>query len=54
MENQDFRQKTYADFKKHMRDEHHALKCVGALTIQDLSLYQANLIQQPEFQSHID
>ena len=39
-------EKTYANFKKHMRDEHHALKQVGALTIQESSFYQANMIQQ--------
>ena len=37
-----------------MRDEHHALKYVGALTIKDSSLYQANLMQQPEFQAQIE
>ena len=37
-----------------MKDEHHALKRVGALTIQDSSLYQANLMQQPEFQAQIE
>ena len=31
-----------------MHAEHHALKQVGALTIQDTSLYQANLIQQAD------
>ena len=38
--------KTFAAFKKHMREEHHALKRVGALTIQDSSMYQANMLQQ--------
>ena len=36
--------KTYAKFKKHMRAEHHALKRVGALTVQDSTFYQANLL----------
>ena len=47
-------EKTYANFKKHMRDEHHAWKRVSALTIQDSALYQANLIQQREFQAKIE
>ena len=38
--------KTYSKFKKHMRDEHHALKQAGALTIKESSFYQANMIQQ--------
>ena len=38
--------KTFAQFKKHMREEHHALKQVGALTIKDSSFYHANIIQQ--------
>jgi len=38
--------KTFALFKQHMRAEHHALKQVGALTIQDSTLYQSNMIQQ--------
>ena len=37
-----------------MRAEHHALKRVGALTIQDSTLYQANLLQQPDVQAQID
>ena len=47
-------EKTFANFKTHMREEHHALKRVGALTVQDSALYQANLIQQPEFQAKIE
>ena len=35
---------TFAKFKTHMKAEHHALKRVGALTIQDSTLYQANLL----------
>ena len=46
--------KTYAKFKKHMRAEHHALKRVGALTVQDSTFYQANLLQQPDVQAQID
>ena len=46
--------KTYTKFKTHMRAEHHALKRVGALTIQDSTLYQANLLQQPDMQAQID
>ena len=38
--------KTLAKFKNHMREEHHALKLVGALSIQESSFYQANMIQQ--------
>ena len=38
--------KTFAKFKKHMREEHHALKLVGALSIQESSFHQANMIQQ--------
>ena len=38
--------KTFALFKKHMRLEHHALKQVGALSINETSFYQANMIQQ--------
>ena len=29
-----------------MRAEHHALKQVGALSIQESTFYQANMIQQ--------
>ena len=39
-------EKTFALFKKHMRTEHHALKQVGALSIQESSFYQANMVQQ--------
>ena len=39
-------EKTYVQFKKHMREEHHALKQVGALTIKESSFYQANIVQQ--------
>ena len=39
-------EKTYAQFKKYMREEHHALKQVGALTIKDSTFYQANMVQQ--------
>ena len=39
-------EKTFALFKKHMRAEHHALKQVGALSIQESSFYQANMVQQ--------
>lgn len=38
--------KTYVNFKKHMRSSYHALNEVGALTIQDSSINQANLIQE--------
>ena len=38
--------KTYANFKKHMRTAYHALNEVGALTIQDSSINQVNLIQE--------
>ena len=46
--------KTYANFKQHMRDVHHALKRVGALTIQESTLYQANLMQNADMQAQID
>ena len=39
-------EKTFALFKKHMRAEHHALKQVGALSIQESTFYQVNMIQQ--------
>ena len=39
-------EKTFAAFKKFMRTEHHALKQVGALSIQESTFYQANMIQQ--------
>ena len=38
--------KTFANFKIHMREEHHALRQVGALTIRDSEFSQANMIQQ--------
>ena len=46
--------KTYTNFKQHMRDKHHAFKRVGALTIQDSTLYQANLMQNADMQAQID
>ena len=47
--------KTFATFKKHMREEHHALKQVGALTLQDSMFYQANMVQnQDDLQAQID
>ena len=39
-------EKTFTLFKQHMRAEHHALKQVGALTIQESTFQQANMIQQ--------
>ena len=38
--------KAFEQFEKHMREEHHALKQVGALTIQESNFHQANMIQQ--------
>ena len=38
--------KTFANFKAHMRKEHQSLKQVGALTVQSSALYQANMLQQ--------
>ena len=38
--------KTFDNFKIHMREEHHALWQVGALTIRDSEVSQANMIQQ--------
>ena len=38
--------KTYENFKIHMREEYHALKEVGALTIEDSSIAQANMIKE--------
>ena len=38
--------KTFAKFKLHMREEHHVLRQVGALTIRDSEFSQANTIQQ--------
>ena len=46
--------KTFATFKKHMREEHQALKQVGALTLQDSSFYQANMVQHQDLQARID
>ena len=38
--------KIFAKFKLHMREEHHALRQVGALTIRDSEFSQTNMIQQ--------
>ena len=38
--------KTFANFKLHMYEEHHALRQVGALSIRDSKFSQANMIQQ--------
>ena len=38
--------KIFANFKLHMREEHHALRQVGALSIRDSEFSQANMIQQ--------
>ena len=38
--------KTFAQFKKNMHEEHHTLKQVGALTIQSSTFHHANMIQQ--------
>ena len=38
--------KTFAKFKLHMREEHHALRQVGALTIRDSEFSKTNMIQQ--------
>ena len=38
--------KPFATFKLHMREEHHALRQVGALSIRDSEFSQANMIQQ--------
>ena len=38
--------KTFTKFKIHMREEHHALRQVGVLTIRDSEFSQANMIQQ--------
>ena len=47
--------KTFATFKKHMREEHQALKQVGTLTLQDSTFYQANMVQhQDDLQACID
>ena len=37
--------KTFAKFKTHMRNEHLALRQVGALTLKDSELSQANMLQ---------
>ena len=37
--------KTFANFKAHMRKEHLALRQVGALTMKDSELSQANMLQ---------
>ena len=39
-------EKTFANFKSHIRKEHQSLKQVGALTVQLSALYQANMIPQ--------
>ena len=38
--------KTFANFKIYMREEHHALRQVGALTIRDSEFSHANMIKQ--------
>ena len=38
--------KTFANFKNHMRKEHQSLKQVGELTVQSSALHQANMLQQ--------
>ena len=38
--------KTYQNFKLHMREGHNALRNVGALTVQDSSINSANLLQE--------
>ena len=38
--------KTFAKFKLRMREEQHALRQVGALTIRDSEFSQTNMIQQ--------
>ena len=38
--------KPFATFKLHMREEHHALRQVGTLSIRDSEFSQANMIQQ--------
>ena len=39
-------EKTVAGFKNNMREEHHVLKQVGALSIQESRFYHAYMIQQ--------
>ena len=47
--------KTFAIFKKHVREEHHTFKQGGALTLQDSTFYQANMVQnQDDLQARID
>jgi len=38
--------KKYANFQKHMRVSYHSLNQVGALTIEDSSISQINMIQE--------
>ena len=38
--------KTFANFKLHMREEHHALRQVGVLSFHDSEFSQTNVIQQ--------
>ena len=38
-------EKTYNNFKKHMREGYHALREVGALTVRDSELHYANLVK---------
>ena len=38
--------KTFANFKLHIREEHHALRQVGALSIRESEFSQANMIQK--------
>ena len=37
---------TFANFKLHMREEHHALRQLGALSICDSEFSQVNMIKQ--------
>jgi len=37
--------KTFTSFKLHMREEHHALRKVGALTTRDSEFSQTKMIQ---------
>ena len=41
-----FLRKIFATFKLHMREEHHVLRQVGALSIHDSDFSQTNMIQQ--------
>lgn len=50
MEQKTLNNKTFANFKTHMRTSYHALNEVGALTIEDSSINQANLIQELSLQ----